>query len=837
MLGLICLYVIQHSSEWSRCDSRWRDSMDTEFPSSNMGRFNSILDVLPLHIFIFKDKNETCGKRLLNALYHLPMVVPAYNCYHLYKMYEITYPMDVASLVEKEKLQKKAGQMTFIEAYLESGPQLLTQFHVITCTGHYGRSVQHISMLISFFSLSLAATRTFFIQRDPRNADPDPSPHMVIRVLPLMMIVLSYNILSWTFILGILKAWTILALIFIFLCNLTAHKVIDKLLDLKKTRAATKGNPTEPRARLSNNKTLNSHDNEEIREVKVMLSQEKITTLEQAEKTHSIGIEQYYFSLQASILALWVPAIVGKRKYTFLVMAISSFVSRSVLFLLSFLLAELKLGAENAFLFYCITAPESVQYVIPCYNMTQCFHSSTEVEGQKVRICPDDHADKVIPILAGIVMFTGLCSGLSLFQLSRFSDYTHLFKASKSCCFLMCPVLPFMREKQAPIIHRTLVFDVLESWEDQEAADFLKEILSSATDKHGILSRPLNRDTPLTCALSNDKTRCVQILLEKEAAIIENGRGEYPLNIAIKKKNMDNAKILVERGAINMMDAGGEYPLEYFFNNDNQALVKLLIDNSYKYEDKVKSVFDCEGWEIATSKHRTLVFDVLERLEDQKAAEFLQDILSVATDKQRILSRPLNGDTPLTYALSNDKTRCVKILLEKGAPIVQNHLGGEYPLNIAIKKKNMDNAKCILEHGAINMMNAFGEFPLEYFFNNDEQALVKLLIENSYKDKHEDKLDSVRVVDRDAWDLLNKKDWQMASTTEAERNLPEILSQMGRWFIAQLVDGKVVGEGYGGKVEKKEVSEHGLGHVVIVHKCYNLFPLKRCSCGHQIGEF
>ena len=69
-------------------------------------------------LFIFKEKNETCRKRFLNALYHLPMVVPAYNCYHLYKMYKISYPMDLVSLVEKEKLQKKTAQLTFIETFL-----------------------------------------------------------------------------------------------------------------------------------------------------------------------------------------------------------------------------------------------------------------------------------------------------------------------------------------------------------------------------------------------------------------------------------------------------------------------------------------------------------------------------------------------------------------------------------------------------------------------------------------------------------------------------------------------------------------------------------------------
>ena len=63
----------------------------------------------------------------------------------------------------------------------ESGPQLLLQLHIVSCTGYIGGTTQCISIVISFVSLTLAACRAFFVQRDPARADPEPTLHMMLR--------------------------------------------------------------------------------------------------------------------------------------------------------------------------------------------------------------------------------------------------------------------------------------------------------------------------------------------------------------------------------------------------------------------------------------------------------------------------------------------------------------------------------------------------------------------------------------------------------------------------------------------------------------------------------
>ena len=48
--------------------------------------------------------------------------------------------------------------------------------------------VQLFSMIFSLFTLTVNASRAFFIQRGKDEADPAPSPHMILKVFPYMLI-------------------------------------------------------------------------------------------------------------------------------------------------------------------------------------------------------------------------------------------------------------------------------------------------------------------------------------------------------------------------------------------------------------------------------------------------------------------------------------------------------------------------------------------------------------------------------------------------------------------------------------------------------------------------
>ena len=48
-------------------------------------------------------------------------------------------------------------------------------------------------MLFSLFTLSINASRAFYIQRGKEEADPAPSLHMILKVFPFMLIQVLYK--------------------------------------------------------------------------------------------------------------------------------------------------------------------------------------------------------------------------------------------------------------------------------------------------------------------------------------------------------------------------------------------------------------------------------------------------------------------------------------------------------------------------------------------------------------------------------------------------------------------------------------------------------------------
>ena len=48
--------------------------------------------------------------------------------------------------------------------------------------------LQLFSMFFSLITLSINASRAFYIQRGKEEADPAPSPHMILKVFPSMLI-------------------------------------------------------------------------------------------------------------------------------------------------------------------------------------------------------------------------------------------------------------------------------------------------------------------------------------------------------------------------------------------------------------------------------------------------------------------------------------------------------------------------------------------------------------------------------------------------------------------------------------------------------------------------
>ena len=299
---------------------------------------------------------------------------------------------------------------------------------------------------------------------------------------------------------------------------------------------------------------------------------EKHPNIKQNDKTNSEEDKKRkksYFSLQASILGIWVASVVGETHlYTFKIVNISSFISRFVAFLVAFVVGYFKRTPAGAFLFYCYPPGTETFNVTQCSNMTDCF--STETLTQQVRIC-EDQTDFPFLYLALSVLLSGILSILAQYKFISLADYKNLFEASKSVCCIPC---------QAPIIHRSLVFTLIKNKSDEKAAKTLTEIFDDKTNQEEIANRPLEGSTAVMAAVENNKPECLSILLSNEARIVVTNKNEYPMNVAVNNGYINITKLLLENKAEIKGDLNDEtYPLNVAMRNRNMEIASLLIQN------------------------------------------------------------------------------------------------------------------------------------------------------------------------------------------------------------------------------------------------------------------
>ena len=130
-----------------------------------------------------------------------------------------------------ERIQKIAGLGSLYESYLESGPQVLVQLHIVTCTGRVG-TTQLVSMCSSIVMLSLTSARAFYIQRDVVHSEPSPSPHMLLQVIPWKFCQVVSSVFQWSYVANLKQfIFAVFALsgIFTWICLWAYEKILGKV--------------------------------------------------------------------------------------------------------------------------------------------------------------------------------------------------------------------------------------------------------------------------------------------------------------------------------------------------------------------------------------------------------------------------------------------------------------------------------------------------------------------------------------------------------------------------------------------------------------------------------
>jgi len=388
------------------------------------------------------------------------------------------------------------------------------------------------------------------------------------------MMVLSYSITSCTFIIGIVKGWSsFIVLPLIFLSCFLVHKGYEMW-----KRRNSVGGSIWNQAPLYVRQIQKERENIESEEID-----------EEATKDTAVNgktKEGNFFSIKAAVIGLWIPCVVGKTDYTFKLISLTSFAARTFVLIIAFICAICNFVPSGSFLIYCAPHLENPS----CSSFTECFSNTTHnATIQKTRMCENTITDAVFLTFFISTLALGFLSAVGSYVLCKLSEYDYMFDTSKTCCWILtCPLFPCcLTSALSPIIHRNLIFTVLDKYEDEEGSKKLQDILHEASKNKEILatlvSRPLQGKTPIVSSVNENMPKCASLLLSSGAKIEENISGEHLIDIAFGNGNLEMVNVLLQNGF-----EIKENKLGTIHTVVNQALVQSVLENSDLEERKLK---------------------------------------------------------------------------------------------------------------------------------------------------------------------------------------------------------------------------------------------------------
>merc|ERR1719319_476711 len=342
---------------------------------------------------------------LAHTLIFFPFFLPLLNTILSIKLTMIKVA-DSANGNQIEKIKKIAALASLYESFFESGPQLLTQIHIVLCTGEIS-NIQIFSMAVSFFTLTLAACKAFYVQRDFDQADPDPSLPMVLRVFPYMAVVIINSTLQWTIITGLSKGFVFLAIPLVF-CSTFIY------LKRKEIGIPDEREEEVPQIKIDpGNVTKEDDKHQEEKNDKTYFIDLLVSMAEVPE------LDENYFSLKAAMTSLWVPCVVGKKdQQTFNKSAYSSLIFKTLILIISIILAFTgsypHYVQKGTFLLHCFDKQIVNQLAINSTfeicneNLIECFKKNNTALVQILHICDED--DEIVKgvQLGFVITFFGL---------------------------------------------------------------------------------------------------------------------------------------------------------------------------------------------------------------------------------------------------------------------------------------------------------------------------------------------------------------------------------------------------------------------------------------------
>jgi ankyrin repeat protein len=258
-----------------------------------------------------------------------------------------------------------------------------------------------------------------------------------------------------------------------------------------------------------------------------------------------------------------------------------------------------------------------------------------------------------------------------------------------------------------------------------------------------IKSKDNSGDMPIHTAVESGYPRIVEILIDFNAAIINdsNGDGKHPLHVAIDASRTDSFITLASMGADLTRT-----------NRDGANVVELAIllkrDRILKFLEKRKIAIKSDS-------------AMLRRLRTQRRAQVVDhytsrginlhpifiEIIAGDTERMRKLlseqsnicnlrrGKSRNSETPLFTALKYGHDHIAKTLLDAGANVMAQY-NGNTPLHYAARDGRCMIASLLIDKGAdVNAKNKKGDTPLILAAKRGRAELVKILMMNGANPK------------------------------------------------------------------------------------------------------
>ena len=434
------------------------------------------------------------------VLIHLPFVTPIRNLNIFVKLCKLGYPYHTEEDSEEvEALQTEVAKVSLYENFGEAGPQSVTQCVIFLCTGRIS-IIQIISIFVSLFTLTVGASRAYFIQRVKDEVDPDPNFRVVMfRIFPFMLITVTNSLIMWVMIGGFLGGFTFVTLaanfFLVLLVTAPCTTRVYNYFGLFVLNLATLS-VLIPLAIV-----IKIYHNSWLIFMILGLYLIMVVVFVYFAKNISFAPVSLRFSVLASIYSLWVPCVIGNRFHLFIFSVIATLSLKLCEFAVSFSLAFFGLQWPFYSLIWCVRSediPGETGLLSACSfsdpELPRCFTTDTSNFKQKFRVCQEDEEFIHLCIFLGVAL-TNLLAIFSSWELHRRSDYEHLYHATKRFLWI------FPTE---PVIHRSLLFSLVRSENSTE----LDKVLQGKRNLTEDVNRPNAKgDTPLHVACQNKSIR------------------------------------------------------------------------------------------------------------------------------------------------------------------------------------------------------------------------------------------------------------------------------------------------------------------------------------------